>query len=529
MATAAVIDPFPNMRRENPTAIPPEPKDSLETWWEDVKAKKRVTTATFNSILTMHSKRDNIDRMQQIYAEMPSHQVQPDSGTFNIMMGTMLRLGMHQEGEGLFSEMKRRKISPNMITFCHLLQYAKDTRRVDDYWEQMIVMPDITLNPMLFTAALEAYARLGEGASAEQLWREMEQEGIRPTLPALKAVLRALRASGDARRQIEILRETVDSGIAVDVDTYNIVMETGAERHLTNEVARLYQDLVKSNLQPDVRTFNCLLNMYADRAQSSDLEALWREMKKKGVKGDIASFHVAVDNAVKKFDATRMEQLRMDMRTLQIKMDRHVYSRYIEFYCSKGERKMALDTYNDMIAQKVQPGADTYGRLTGLLMSWKDQALIDELHGVMTKEGLTFDGSYYHAAIETSMDRAREEDMMTTWLKAKESGVILPIELYNCLYGYFSATRKYQHAKTVWDHLRASKTKPDMKTFKLVLKYCKVEEITDRWRNMKSSGLEPDQQAYELIVKRLRDNKRDKEAETYAEEGKRFLAPRLQS
>mmetsp|Transcript_26688 Transcript_26688/g.58097 ORF Transcript_26688/g.58097 Transcript_26688/m.58097 type:complete len:772 (-) Transcript_26688:298-2613(-) len=131
----------------------------------------------------------------------------------------------------------------------------------------------------VYTALIGAYGASGRHwRCAEEAWRAMQREGLRPDRVAHNTMIATLRDCGQCRRAMQVWREMKAAQIAPDVVTYNTLISVHGRAGQWWEAQALADEMISVGVTPDEVTYTSLLVALADADQTAEAVAVLKGM-----------------------------------------------------------------------------------------------------------------------------------------------------------------------------------------------------------------------------------------------------------
>jgi pentatricopeptide repeat protein len=144
----------------------------------------------------------------------------------------------------------------------------------------------------LYTAAIDACEKAGDGAQAlrlmEQMWRE---HGVAPDEVACGAAISACRKAGMVAETMKLLSFMVKNKLTPNLGVYNTVLGALCGRPETldkaMDVLLFMQNCKTGGLKPNTQSYAQVIIGLADNLRAREALSLLQEMRKAGLRPDV--------------------------------------------------------------------------------------------------------------------------------------------------------------------------------------------------------------------------------------------------
>jgi len=253
-------------------------------------------TVTYTSAIVACGRAKQAAAALEVFEEMAMDGVAPNTFTYNALITALTRGEMWERALALSSSMAPASISGqaipasstsgrqprrDAITYTALItacaaggQAAKAAALLEE-----MRSAGIPRTVTVYTALIGAYGASGRHwRCAEEAWRAMQREGLRPDRVAHNTMIATLRDCGQCRRAMQVWREMKAAQIAPDVVTYNTLISVHGRAGQWWEAQALADEMISVGVTPDEVTYTSLLVALADADQTAEAVAVLKGM-----------------------------------------------------------------------------------------------------------------------------------------------------------------------------------------------------------------------------------------------------------
>jgi pentatricopeptide repeat protein len=250
----------------------------------------------------------------------------------------------------LYTEMKQKGVQANQSTYIALFSALAQGKQAVEASVILIEMKKgVTPNVTAYNSAIHVYVRSENLTEAEKLFREMEDQGVKP-----------------------------------NVVTYNTLMK--GYKHQWKKALELYEDMKKQQVQANGYTYSALFSALAQGKQREKAFVIFQDIKKEGITPDVNVYNSMIDLCVRSENLTEAEKLFREMEDQGVKPDVVTYTTLMKGYKHNWEK--ALKLYEDMKKQGVQANGYTYNTLVPALIQGNQREKASLIRREMKKKGM---------------------------------------------------------------------------------------------------------------------------------------------
>jgi len=276
----------------------------------------------------------------------------------------------------------------------------------------------VNLTAPTYGSMIKAYGQSGDVARVRELWREMEERGVKPTSITLGCMTEALVANQQADEAWELLHDQIASEErkgCVNTVIYSTVLKGFAVARRIDKVFAVYQEMRKQSIPCNTITYNTMLDACAKCCTMDRAGALLEDMRSSAVEPDIITYSTIIKGYCLEGDVERAFSVLEDMKTDdKLAPDEIMYNSILDG-CAKQHRvDDALRLLEEMKATGVIPSNYTLSILVKLLGHARrlSQAfkLVEELS---QKHGFRPNVQVYTCLVQACLLNRRLERAMT--------------------------------------------------------------------------------------------------------------------
>lgn len=293
------------MRKENPQLLSPEVFVVLMRRFASAKMVKKAI---------------------EVLDEMPKYGCEPDEYVFGCLLDALCKNGSVKEAALLFEDMRMR-FKPTIKHFTSLLYgWCKEGKLMQAKFV-LVKMREAGFEPdiVVYNNLLNGYSVAGKMVDAFDLLQEMKRKGCEPNAASFTVVIQALCAQEKMDEAMRVLRDMERNGCEADVVTYTTLISGFCKWSKIEKGYELLDDMIRKGHTPTQTTYLHIMLAHEKKEELENCVELVGEMQKIGLVADLS-----------------------------------IYNTLIRLACKLGEIKESIRFWNQIEANGISPGVDSF-------------------------------------------------------------------------------------------------------------------------------------------------------------------------
>eukprot|EP00760_Papus_ankaliazontas_P003321 PhM_4_TR1154/c0_g2_i1/m.3435 len=433
------------------------------------------------------------DLSLSLFAEMEEQAVQPNTFTYNSLMGVLSRCKDVKVFD-VFEDMKADAAAHNPLSMVP----AEVTDRAVPSWiveTEDLTLENLEMQPALFEdpiadqgrincrgvrcdmlsymTVIQAAERLGMVDRAFALFEELKDEaGIVPDTSVFVVMMDVCVMGKDKRRAFQLYEEARSQGNTPDIKLCNALMNVLAELG-DDQVFEVFEDIrsgrVGHNVRPTQDTYNILMKACVQSKHPDRALGIYRDMTSKSclVKPDTITYNILMDVCALNKDIDTVRSLVLDMRRRDVPATITTYNKMMNVFV-EAEDAGIVEIFEDIRRNGPPPNLTTFAILLGFYLKKQDEAII-----------------YLFEDIRTS-------------------GVEPDLHVYNIMINYCALVHDKRKAGKYFEELKNRGLHPDIETYNAmmaVLAESGEETILFVFKEMMEKGINPTPKTFSILGK----------------------------
>ncbi|KAJ7297813.1 hypothetical protein O6H91_Y035300 [Diphasiastrum complanatum] len=440
-----------------------------------------------------------------LYEQMNQEDLQPDIVTYIVLLQACASIAALEQGKQLHVDIIKIGFELDVIIGSTLVDMYAKCGRVEDACRVFNNMPE--RNIVSWNAMFAGYADQGLGKESLDLYEQMKQEGVQPSIVTYVVLLKACASVAALEQGKQFHSEIVETGFELDailgstlVDMYakcgcienahkvfdrmherevvswNAMISGYAQQGLGKEALDLYEQMKEEGVQPDNVTYVVLLKACASIAALEQGKKLHSDIIKSGFESDVIVGSTLVDMYAK---CGRIEDARQVFNNMH-EQDLVSWTAIIAGYAQQGLGKEALDLYERMKHEGVQPDIVTYVVLLKACGSIAALEQGKQLHSDIIKRGFESDVIVGSTLVDMYAKCGCIEDARQVFNNMHERNVVS----WNAIIAGYAQQGLSKEALILLEQMQREGLKPDDVTYVSVLSACSHSGLVNKGRHL---------------------------------------------
>lgn len=438
---------------------------------------------------------------------MPAQQCKFNSVAYCTVVGGFYEGDFRAEAHGLFDEMLRYGLIPNVTTFnklIHTLSKKGDTRESEILLDKVLkrgVLPNL----FTFNIFIQGLCKKGVLDEAERMLESVTGEGLSPDVVTYNTLICGLCKSSKMVEAENYMNKMVNSGLKPDAFTYNTLIDGYCRIHLVQKADKILQDALFRGFVPDEFTYCSLLYGLCENGDIERATSMFNEAPEKGIKPSVILYNTLIKGFCRQGLILEALQLMNEMQQNGCNPDIWTYNLIINGLCKMHCLTDASILINDAMTKGLLPDIFTFNTL---IDGYCKQLKMGEALGVvntMWEHGITPDIITYNSILDGLCKSSSSDNVMETFRAMGEKGCRPNIITYNILMESFCKARKLERALELLDEIQQNGMHPDKVTLgTLISGFCENSDLDEAYmlfrRMEKDYRLSPTLAMYNILI-----------------------------
>jgi len=321
----------------------------------EMKQLNFVDVVGYNTVLKAYLARGCTQEAHDLVKEMSARGLQANKVTYNELLHAKV---LAKDRRGLWmlvDEMREAGVRANSVTCSILLKSLTAHSHPTDVEKVIRLIDEVedTIDEVLFSSVIEACIRIRQLDVLSDLMRRYRQKGgfVNLTAPTYGSMIKAYGQSGDVLRVRELWREMEERG----VKPTSITLGCMTEALVANQQPDEAWELLHAQFETEERKgcvntviYSTVLKGFAVSRRIDKVFCVYQEMRNKSIPCNTITYNTMLDACAKCCTMDRASGLLEDMRESSVEPDIITYSTIVKGYCLEGDVERAFSVLEDM-------------------------------------------------------------------------------------------------------------------------------------------------------------------------------------
>eukprot|EP00933_Yihiella_yeosuensis_P027618 TRINITY_DN21525_c0_g5_i1.p1 TRINITY_DN21525_c0_g5~~TRINITY_DN21525_c0_g5_i1.p1 ORF type:complete len:1036 (-),score=236.09 TRINITY_DN21525_c0_g5_i1:149-3256(-) len=333
---------------------------------QEMKALGNVTLVTYNTLIKGHCLQGDFSRARQLLQEMQKKGFQPDTASFNHIMGSAVSADKFRVAWQVFEDLEFAGVKADVFTLSILMKLAKKCSNWRDAQRSLSVLDRSDVNvcqdEVLLNTALDACIHCKDHKRLAQILSDFEATDINPSVQNYGLVIKGYSCLWQINKCWSNWKDMTDRGIIPSDVTLSCMLDALVSASHVDEAVSLFKDW-RSKVPPNTIIFSVLIKGYTAQGDAAKAMAIANEMKEFGIPMNLVAFSTLINVHAKAGAVEVMESLLQQMEEEGFQPNTITYSSVVKGYCLAGNMDKALKTFATMLSKGVKVDTVIYNTL----------------------------------------------------------------------------------------------------------------------------------------------------------------------
>jgi len=320
---------------------------SIEEAWKLFKKMPSQDVVTWNAMVLGHVKCGQEQKALELFQQMQQDGVPPDSVTFVGVLKACANVVAIEEDRYVRQQIIQSGLESDVFVGNSLVDMHAKCRSMEDAWRVFNKMP--SRDVVTWTTMMLGHVQCSQGQKALELFRQMQQEGVRPSSVTVVRVLKACASVVAIEEGRCVHQQIIQSGLESDVFVGSTLVDMYAKCGSMEDAWRVFNKMPSRH----VITWIAMIFGHVKCGQGQEALELFWEMQQEGVQPNSVTF-VGVLNACASMVALEEDRCAHE-QIIQSGLESvvSVGNSLVDMYAKSGSMEDAWSVFNKMPSRNV--------------------------------------------------------------------------------------------------------------------------------------------------------------------------------
>ncbi|EFH39266.1 pentatricopeptide repeat-containing protein [Arabidopsis lyrata subsp. lyrata] len=479
-------------------------KEASETFKRMLEEGIVPTTVTFNTMIHVYGNNGQFGEVTSLMKTMKFH-CAPDTRTYNILISLHTKNNDIERAGTYFKEMKGAGLKPDPVSYRTLL-YAFSIRRMVKEAEELIAEMDdndVEIDEYTQSALTRMYI---EAEMLEKSWSwfrrvhvagNMSSEGYSANIDAYGE-----RGYLSEAERVFICCQEVNKRTVLE---YNVMIKAYGISKSCEKACELFESMMSYGVTPDKCTYNTLVQILASADMPDKAKCYLEKMRETGYVSDCIPYCAVISSFVKLGQLNMAEEVYKEMVEYNIEPDVVVYGVLINAFADTGNVQQAM-SYVEAMKEAGIPGNSVI--YNSLIKLYTKVGYLDEAEAIYRKLLRSCNETQYpdvytsHCMNNLCSERSmvRKAEAIFESMKQRREANEFTFAMMLCMY---KKNGRFEEATQIAKQMREMRILTDPLSYNSVLGLYALDgrfkEAVETFKEMVSSGIQPDDSTFKSL------------------------------
>ncbi|CAI9289685.1 unnamed protein product [Lactuca saligna] len=359
----------------------------------------KLNFISYSVLVSSLCKIGRVDEALCLLYEMEIDGLKPDVVMYSIIIHGFCKQGEIQKAIQVYMEMSNNRIFPNVFTHRAVLLGICGSGSVFEarkHFDMLISSDDIDIQDIvLYNIMINKYAKLGMNRESKQLFDQIIEKGIDPTIVTFNSLIYgfckardligAMRSfhniedhglvpnaityttlmnffceEGNMQKVFDMKKEMEDNGVDPTHVTYTVIIKSLCKQKKLQESLSLINHMFSNGIFPDEVSYNILIQSLCKAREIEKAFELHDEMMSHNLKPDAVTYNILMNGLCVYGDLHDADKLFLYLREHDFELKKAAYTILVKAHCVKGDVDRAMEVFSEMVEMGFEVSVRDY-------------------------------------------------------------------------------------------------------------------------------------------------------------------------
>ncbi|EOA33002.1 hypothetical protein CARUB_v10016333mg [Capsella rubella] len=457
-------------------------------------------TRTYNILISLHTKNNDIERAGAYFKEMKDAGLKPDPVSYRTLLYAFSIRHMVEEAEGLIAEMDDNNVEIDEYTQSALTRMYVEAEMLEKSWswfKRFHIAGNMSSEG--YSANIDAYGERGYISEAERVFICCQEVNKR-TVIEYNVMIKAYGISKSCEKACVLFESMMCYGVTPDKCTYNTLVQILASADMPHKARCYLEKMRETGYVSDCIPYCAVISSFVKLGQLNMAEEVYKEMVEYYIEPDVVVFGVLINAFADTGNVQQAMSYVEAMKKAGIPGNSVIHNSLIKLYTKVGYLNEAEAIYRELLqsCNKAQyPDVYTSNCMINL---YSERSMVRKAEAIFENMKQRREANEFTFAMMLCMYKknGRFEEATQIAKQMREMKILTDPLSYNSVLGLYALDGRFKEAVETFKEMVSSGLQPDDSTFKslgtilmkLGMSKKAVRKIEEIRRNEIKRGLE---------------------------------------
>ncbi|CAA7012840.1 unnamed protein product [Microthlaspi erraticum] len=422
-------------------------------------------TRTYNILISLHTKSNDIEKAEAYFKEMKSSGLKPDPVSYRTLLYAFSIRHMVEEAEELIAEMDENEVEIDEYTQSALTRMYIEAEMIEKSWlwfQRFHFSGDMSSEG--YSANIDAYGERGYTSEAERVFLCCQEVNKR-TVIEYNVMIKAYGIGKRCEDACELFEGMMSYGVSPDKCTYNTLVQILASYDMAEKARSYLEKMRETGYVSDCIPYCAVISSFVKLGQVGKAEEVYREMVEFNIEPDVVVYGVLINAFADRGDVQEATSYVEAMKEAGILGNSVIHNSLIKLYTKVGYLNEAESIYRELLESSSYPDAYTSNCMINL---YSERSMVRKAEAIFEGMKQRGEANEFSFAMMVCMYKknGRFEEATRIAKEMREMKIMDDPLSYNSVLGLYALDGRFKEAVETFKEMVASGIRTDDSTFK---------------------------------------------------------------
>ncbi|CAF2099136.1 BnaA05g16710D [Brassica napus] len=425
-------------------------------------------TRTYNILISLHTKNNDIERAGAYFKEMKHAGLKPDPVSYRTLLYALSIRHMVEEAEELIAEMDHNDVEIDEYTQSALTRMYIEAEMIEKswFWFQRFHLAG-RMSSEGYSANIDAYGERGYLKEAERVFICC-QEVKKRTVIEYNVMIKAYGIGKSCEKACEVFESMMSYGVAPDKCTYNTLVQILASSDMPHKARSYLEKMRETGYVSDCIPYCAVISSFVKLGQLNMAEEVYKEMVDFNIEPDVVVYGVLINAFADTGNVQEAMSYVEAMGKAGITGNSVIQSSLIKLYTKVGYLNEAEAVYRELLEScNTAQYPDVYTS-NCMINLYSERSMVRKAEAIFESMKQRGEANEFTFAMMLCMYKknGRFEEATQVAKQMREMKILSDPLSYNSVLGLYALDGRFKEAVETFKEMVSSGVRPDDSTFK---------------------------------------------------------------